>query len=132
MSSLRAALIAIVAFIALLQVTAAAALSLMPTQTEEFTVPTADPGITLYLRNKHYAGTDDFFGTVLFVHGGTYPGESFDVIFDGVDCPGLEPKTKFLSFWDRLGIQPLEEEPDYAGIKWRSWMDYQFLSNFDV
>ena len=48
---------------------------------EEIMVPAADPGIELYVRNKHAAGVSDFGPdrTLLFVHGATYPAE---VMFD--------------------------------------------------
>ena len=129
----QAALIGVVAFVALVQVTGAAALTLIPVKTEELRIPSADPGITLYLRNKHLDIGDRFRGTVLFLHGGTYPGESFDVIFDGVDCPATKHSIKSFSFWDRLWKrQPGEDEPDYAGISWRSWLDYHAFSGFDV
>ena len=129
----QAALIGVVAFVALVQVTGAAALTLIPVKTEELRIPSADPGITLYLRNKHLDIGDRFRGTVLFLHGGTYPGESFDVIFDGVDCPATKHSIKSFSFWDRLWKrQPGEDEPDYAGISWRSWLDYHAFSGFDA
>jgi pimeloyl-ACP methyl ester carboxylesterase len=123
-TSWRSALIGVVALAALVHVTAAVALSFPPTQTEEFTIPGADPGISLYLRNKHLAMHDSFRGIVLLVHGGTYPGESFDVIFDGVDCPGAKPLAPAVALWS------MEEDP--IGIKWRSWMDYHATSGFDV
>ena len=49
-----------------------------PIMMEEFTIPAADPGINLYIRNKHPAdvtgvGPDKI---VLFVHGATFPAES--------------------------------------------------------
>ncbi len=54
--------------------------------TETFLVPGSDPGVKLYVRNKHVAGRDAFPAEriVLFVHGATYPSES---VFD-VDLPG--------------------------------------------
>src|SRR5262249_20245581 len=54
--------------------------------TEEFRVPAADPGIDLYVRNKHIAGASQFPGEkiLLFVHGATYPAESsFDLRLNG-------------------------------------------------
>ena len=53
---------------------------------EIFMIPAADPGIQLYVRNKHVEGRDSFPGerTVLFVHGATYPSET---VFD-IDLPG--------------------------------------------
>ncbi len=54
---------------------------------EEFIVPTADPGISLYLRNKHPQGVMQFPGEkiLLFVHGATYPAETtFDLKLNGL------------------------------------------------
>jgi pimeloyl-ACP methyl ester carboxylesterase len=53
---------------------------------EEFMVPAADPGIRLYVRNKHAQGRDSYPGSkiVLFVHGSTYPAETaFDLQLNG-------------------------------------------------
>ena len=49
-------------------------------------IPSADPGIQLYVRNKHLEEHDSFAGEriVLFVHGATYPSET---VFD-IDLPG--------------------------------------------
>jgi pimeloyl-ACP methyl ester carboxylesterase len=58
-----------------------------PIVTEEFMVPGADPGISLYVRNKRLASTSSFTAenVVLFVHGATYPSETgFDLRLDGV------------------------------------------------
>ncbi len=53
---------------------------------EEFAVPAADPGIKLYVRNKHAQGVTKF-GTeriLLYVHGATYPSETaFDLSLGG-------------------------------------------------
>lgn len=65
----------------------ARAVTAPPLATEEFRVATADPAITLYVRNKHPAGMRKVAGEriVLFVHGATYPAEtSFDLQLDGV------------------------------------------------
>jgi hypothetical protein len=54
--------------------------------TEEFMVPSSQPGIQLYVRNKHPEGMTSFSPerTVLFVHGATYPAEtSFDLPVGG-------------------------------------------------
>src|SRR2546423_3754558 len=54
---------------------------------EEFMVPAADPGISLYVRNKHPEGVSRFAGDkiLLYVHGATYPAETaFDLQLDGV------------------------------------------------
>jgi pimeloyl-ACP methyl ester carboxylesterase len=54
---------------------------------EEFVVPSVDPGIQLYVRNKHPAHMKSVPGEriVLFVHGATYPAESsFDLPLNGI------------------------------------------------
>jgi pimeloyl-ACP methyl ester carboxylesterase len=54
---------------------------------EEFMVPAADPGISLYVRNKHPDGMSRFGPDkiVLFVHGATYPAETaFDLRLNGM------------------------------------------------
>ena len=54
---------------------------------EEFMVPAVDPGIRLYVRNKHPQGVQEFPGDkiVLFVHGATYPAETaFDLKLNGM------------------------------------------------
>jgi pimeloyl-ACP methyl ester carboxylesterase len=53
---------------------------------EEFSVPSSDPGIDLFIRNKRRHDASAFSGerTVLFVHGATYPAStSFDLVLDG-------------------------------------------------
>jgi hypothetical protein len=65
--------------------TAAAAPAKMIMQ--EFMVPTADPGIQLYVRNKRPEGTEKFGPEkiLLFVHGATYPSETaFDLSLNGL------------------------------------------------
>jgi pimeloyl-ACP methyl ester carboxylesterase len=54
---------------------------------EEFMVPAADPGISLYVRNKHPEGVRSFPGEkiLLYVHGATYPAETaFDLRLNGL------------------------------------------------
>lgn len=54
---------------------------------EEFMIPAVDPGIYLYVRNKHPEGADEFRGEkiLLFAHGSTYPGEAvFDMRLNGL------------------------------------------------
>lgn len=54
--------------------------------TNESFVPSAMPGVSLYVRNKHLAGMTNFTPerTLLFVHGATYPAETaFDLRLDG-------------------------------------------------
>ncbi len=53
---------------------------------EEFMVPTADPGISVYVRNKHPKGMKTVTGdkVLLYVHGATYPSETaFDLKLNG-------------------------------------------------
>ena len=55
--------------------------------TEEFRIPASDPGIELYVRNKHPEGMRSVSGSkvVLFVHGATYPAStSFDLALNGM------------------------------------------------
>ncbi len=61
-------------------------------ETSSFTIPSADPGIELYMRNKHPVGMTAFRPerTVLFIHGATYPAEtSFDLPIEGVSMMDL-------------------------------------------
>lgn len=54
--------------------------------THEAFVPSAMPGVSLYVREKHPVGMTNFLPerTVLFVHGATYPAETaFDLSLDG-------------------------------------------------
>src|SRR5260221_1971262 len=54
---------------------------------EEFMVPAADPGISLYVRNKHPEGVNRFAADkiLLYVHGATYPAETaFDLKLSGL------------------------------------------------
>jgi pimeloyl-ACP methyl ester carboxylesterase len=54
---------------------------------EEFMISAVDPGIKLYVRNKHPQGVKKFTGDriVLLVHGATYPAETtFDLQLNGV------------------------------------------------
>ena len=75
-------------FAALAFATAAAAgAASPPIEMAEFMVPTGDPGISLYLRNKHPRGMGTFRpdNVVLFVHGSTYPAETaFDLPLGGM------------------------------------------------
>ncbi|GAC1516578.1 MAG: alpha/beta fold hydrolase [Gemmatimonadaceae bacterium] len=55
--------------------------------TEEFRIPAVDPGVELYVRNKHLPSPSQFPGdrVVLFVHGSTYPAETtFDLPLNGI------------------------------------------------
>lgn len=54
---------------------------------EEFMVPAQDPGISLYVRNKHPQGEKRFPAEkiLLYVHGATYPSEAtFDLKLNGL------------------------------------------------
>ena len=54
---------------------------------EEFMVPAVDPGISLYVRNKHPQEVSLFPGEkiLLFVHGATYPAETeYDLQLNGL------------------------------------------------
>ena len=54
---------------------------------EEFMIPSVEPGVTLYVRNKHPLGMTRFSGDkiVLYVHGATYPSETaFDLKLNGL------------------------------------------------
>ena len=54
---------------------------------EEFMVPGADPGVSLYVRNKRLPALSAYSpeNVILFVHGATYPSETgFDLQLDGV------------------------------------------------
>jgi pimeloyl-ACP methyl ester carboxylesterase len=54
--------------------------------TESYMIPSADPGVELYIRNKHPAGIMSFPADkiLLFVHGATYPAETaFDLPLGG-------------------------------------------------
>jgi len=65
----------------------AAASTGAPLATEEFRVPAGDPGIELYVRNKHPKGVDRFAPDriLLYVHGATYPSETaFDLPLGGL------------------------------------------------
>ena len=55
-------------------------------ETRGSSIPSVDPGIELYMRNKHPAGMTTFSAdrTLLFVHGATYPAETaFDLPIEG-------------------------------------------------
>src|SRR5919199_1074255 len=55
--------------------------------TESYRIPSADPGIELYIRNKHPAGATSFPAEkiLLYVHGATYPSETaFDLPLNGM------------------------------------------------
>ena len=56
---------------------------------EEFRLPWSEPGVEIYVRNKHPAGTDRFPGDriLLYVHGSTYPSSTaFDLPLGGMSA----------------------------------------------
>jgi pimeloyl-ACP methyl ester carboxylesterase len=66
--------------------------------TEEAMIKSSDPGIELYVRNKHAAEMASFSPdrTLLFIHGATYPAEtSFDLPIDGVSMMELFARNGF-------------------------------------
>jgi pimeloyl-ACP methyl ester carboxylesterase len=63
-----------------------------PLATEETMVKSSDPGVELYIRNKHPEGMASFSAekTLLFIHGATYPAETaFDLPIEGVSMMDL-------------------------------------------
>ena len=64
----------------------------------EAMVKSSDPGIELYVKNKHAEGMTSFSAekTLLFVHGATYPAEtSFDLPIEGVSMMDLFAQNGF-------------------------------------
>ena len=60
--------------------------------TEEAMVKSSDPGIEIYVREKHAEGISSFSAdrTLLFIHGATYPAETaFDLPIEGVSMMDL-------------------------------------------
>src|SRR3954447_12721602 len=60
--------------------------------TESTMIPSGDPGIELYIRNKRPAGMTAFPAAkiLLYVHGATYPSETaFDLPIDGASMMDL-------------------------------------------
>jgi len=67
-------------------------------EAESYLIPSADPGITLFIRNKHPAGVTSFAADriLLYVHGATYPSESaFDLPLDGRSMMDLIARQGF-------------------------------------
>src|SRR5436190_9819169 len=61
-------------------------------ETKSYTIPSGDPGIDLFIRNKHQAGAQQYGPDriLLFVHGATYPAETaFDLPIEGVSMMDL-------------------------------------------
>jgi pimeloyl-ACP methyl ester carboxylesterase len=79
--------IASAAFACLVTATSGAAAEAPQMVTDSYLIPSGDPGIQLYVRNKHPAGMTHFRADriLLFVHGATYPAETaFDLPLGGV------------------------------------------------
>jgi pimeloyl-ACP methyl ester carboxylesterase len=84
---MKTAAIAAFLFLSSMSIQPAAAQPASQLVTEEFMIPAADPGLQLYVRNKHPRGASRFSADniVLFVHGATYPAStSFDLQLDGL------------------------------------------------
>jgi pimeloyl-ACP methyl ester carboxylesterase len=61
-------------------------------ETTDTMIPSGDPGVELFVRNKHPAGKQNFSAEkiLLFVHGATYPAETaFDLPIEGVSMMDL-------------------------------------------
>jgi len=66
--------------------------------TSEAMIPSSDPGVELYVRNKHAEDMTSFTPdrTLLFIHGATYPAEtSFDLPIEGVSMMDLFARNGF-------------------------------------
>jgi pimeloyl-ACP methyl ester carboxylesterase len=69
-----------------------------PLTTSEVMIPSSDPSLKLYVRNKHAESMTSFSAdkTLLFIHGATYPSEtSFDLPIDGVSMMDLFARNGF-------------------------------------
>lgn len=67
-------------------------------ETKSFMIPSGEPGIELFMRNKHKAGVTSFGPdrTLLYVHGATYPSETaFDLPIEGVSMMDLFAEAGF-------------------------------------
>lgn len=74
-------------FLVMAQANSFAAQPLKPLVSEDYFVKASDPGIQIFVRNKHLKGVKNFAADriVLFVHGSTYPAETaFDLPLDGL------------------------------------------------
>jgi pimeloyl-ACP methyl ester carboxylesterase len=83
----KAVRLVVAALLAAVLLTPGVSAAAPPVVTEEFRVPALDPGITLYVRNKHRAdlGSVRTGRVVLFVHGATWPSEvTFDLKLNGL------------------------------------------------
>ena len=96
---------------------------------EEFMVPSTEPGIELYVRNKHPKGVANFSKEriLLFVHGATYPSETaFDFPLNGLSWMDYIAQRGYdVYFVDIRGYgkstrppqmsQPADQNPPFAG-----------------
>src|ERR1700761_2205985 len=67
-------------------------------ETTDVMIPSGDPGIQLFVRNKHPAGMRKFSSDriLIFVHGATYPAETaFDLPIEGVSMMDLIAQRGF-------------------------------------
>jgi pimeloyl-ACP methyl ester carboxylesterase len=67
-------------------------------ETTDVMIPSGDPGIQLFVRNKHPVGMKNFRSDriLLFVHGATYPAETaFDLPIEGVSMMDLIAQRGF-------------------------------------
>ncbi len=74
-------------FLVMAQANSFAAQPPKPLVSEDYFVKASDPGIQIFVRNKHLKGVKNFAADkiVLFVHGSTYPADtSFDLPLDGL------------------------------------------------
>jgi pimeloyl-ACP methyl ester carboxylesterase len=86
LADIRRGLVALVAGILAVSVSPAAAQLSTPIVTESYLIPSGDPGIQLYVRNKRPGAMTTFRAdrTVLYVHGTTQASETtFDLALDG-------------------------------------------------
>ena len=97
---------------------------------EEFRVA-SDPGIQVYVRNKHPTGMNQFSAekTVIFIHGATYPSETaFDLPLDGMSWMDYITKQGYdVYLLDVRGYgqstrppqmdKPAAESPPFAGTE---------------
>ena len=94
-----------------------------PLVMSEAMIQSSDPGIQLYVRNKHAADMTSFSPdrTLLFIHGATYPAEtSFDLPIEGVSMMDLFAESGFDVFlvdvrsYGRSTRPPEMDEPPEA------------------
>jgi pimeloyl-ACP methyl ester carboxylesterase len=89
----------------------------------EAMIPSSDPGVELYVRNKHAEDLRSFSPdrTLLFIHGATYPAEtSFDLPIEGVSMMDLFARNGFdvylvdVRSYGRSARPPEMDEPPEA------------------